>query len=270
MSDIKIYVIYSNQKPALDTNSVLEYLFSPHQNYSELWAQREICNQHGREDEMVGFFHFRRYLDFSYKPIHEPAFNYKYLRPYKFAKWPNCSQYSEKYTHQLEADFDILAPLPEWTGVCVRERYQQYPNHRISDLDEVTRIIKEITPDYFDYVQQYLKGEYEYYGNMYIMRRKLLHDYFDWLFLILRNFDNRVQDQLPRTPGYLAERLFGIWLLKQKSEGKLRIGYLPRIHFYGFDDSTHHFRRDCFISIFLPPATRRRFYVKKMKRFLTG
>lgn len=262
---MKLYVIYSNQKPVVDVDSVVEYLFSPNQNYSELWAQREIWKRGGPEDEMIGFFHFRRYLDFSVEPMRAP----ENIRPYKFLEWPDYSQYSAKRAHELETKFDLLAPLPEWTGVSVRKRYQQYPAHRISDLDEVMRIICDAYPDYIDSAKQYFQGQCEYYGNMYVMRRKLLCRYFEWLFSILEKFDKSVQDQLPRTPGYLAERLFGVWLSKQQSDGKLRLGYLPRVHFYGYDDATHHFKRDRLVSFFLPPGSRRRFYMKKMKRLIS-
>ncbi|KAF5028182.1 hypothetical protein DSECCO2_661760 [anaerobic digester metagenome] len=162
--------------------------------------------------------------------------------------------------------FDIIAPLPEKTGISVLERFGQFPQHRQKDLETMVNLVLEQFPEYKTAVERYLYHDEEYYGNLYIMRRKILDEYFNWLFPLLKRFDDTVTDQLPRTPGYLAERLFGIWFTRQIELQKYRCGWCTRAHFYGYDDATHHFYRNMILNYFLPPGSKRRFFMRKFSK----
>lgn len=263
---MKIYVIYSNGKPNTPSDSVLFSIYSPNQNYSELWAQKEITKGDGNPDEFIGFFHFRRYLK-----LRKPCGTFleaQSMAPYYFRKWPDYKNYQGNHIDQLLGHYDVIAPIPEFTGVSVRKRYGQYACQRSSDLNVIVRILKIKHPEYADVSEEFLDDAWEYYGNIYIMRRWALKEYFAWLIPLLEEFDSTTAQQVPRTLGYLAERLFGIWFKYQQVAGRMRCGWLPRVHFFGYDDKTHHFRRNMIINYALPAGTHRRLLCRNIIRVL--
>lgn len=262
-NEIMLYVVYSLEVPELEEESYLKPIFSPMQNYSELYIQKSFLNEGVEPNCKIGFFHMRRYLDLSQVPCSFEKIS-RSTRPYHFRKYPLCANYSGDVLTKQMLQFDIIAPIPENIGITVRARYGQYSNHRSSDLERVVEILLDMYPEYRRSAEVYLSGSGEYYGNLYIMSGRHFTEYATWLFEILSEFDRQVTDQLPRTPGYLSERLFGIWLTYQIEADQYSIGFLPRVHFYGYDGKTHHFRRDAFVSKILPPGSRKRYWVRKL------
>ena len=114
-------------------------------------------------------------------------------------------------------------------------------------------------------METYLSGTFCYFGNIFIMKKTVFHDYCAWLFSILEEFDRRedldgYSPQERRVDGYLAERLLGAyagWLVGQAS-----ILELPRIHFLPPED----YRRQRLLNAVLPPGSRRRSVVKGLGR----
>ena len=96
------------------------------------------------------------------------------------------------------------------------------------------------------------------------MRRQVFHRYCSWLFPLLGEFDQRantggysIQEQ--RVDGYLAERLFGIYLTFHR--GVLKTLELPRVHFY----SGREYIQRQILNGLLPPGSKRRSLVKAMR-----
>lgn len=67
--------------------------------------------------------------------------------------------------------------------------------------------------DFFEYIMV-CPGVYE--GNMLICRRELLDEYCQFLFPVLREFDNRHKFKIPRIDGYIGEYLLGPWMIYKK------------------------------------------------------
>ena len=58
-----------------------------------------------------------------------------------------------------------------------------------------------------------------YICNMFIAKKELIDEYCEWLFNILSELDNRIDfskrdNYNARTPGFLGERLFNVWIEK--------------------------------------------------------
>lgn len=232
--------------------------------YCELRAQYWVWkNAQLSKDDYVGFFHYRRYLDFSRGracalPLHKRGL------PYRIVKWPSSEQYTEQKIVNCIEGFDVIAPIWEYTGVSVWDRYSQSKQQRNQDLQLIYNILKEKYPHFIHAADTYLSGKGEYYGNMYIMRWPLFQKYCAWIFEILNEFDSQVLSPLPRTNGFLGERLFGIyftWLLEQKN---VLCGELLRLHFWGYDDKRHKFIAKKFVNHLLPPGTLRRAKIAKL------
>ncbi len=207
--------------------------------------------------DYYGFFHYRRYLypDLSAK------------LPYKIEKGLDAGtleRLNYDTVSELIEGHVLIAPIGEDMHLSVRQHYADAPHHRSKDLELVEDIIRRNYPHYVDAMEQYLGGTICYFGNIYIMKHNLFHDYCGWLFGILAEFDQRADltgysQQELRVNGYLAERLFGVYYTQKKAEGVER-AELPRVHFL---DS------DLWLStkiryVLLPPGTKRRAVVKRI------
>lgn len=254
-------MVYTEDKPELSPGCLLTPFKSPIQNYSELWAHKKIWE--GHIADAVGIFHYRRYLDLS-KPVLEFPLSSKRPIPYKIHQKPDINVYSKEKLELLMRNFDVIAPTAEWTGIPVYERFGQYSVHRKEDLKLVCDILLDLYPEFSDAAKQYLSGKIEYYGNLFLMRWKFFDQYCQILFKVLEHFEEQAQEPPPRTPGYLGERIFGIYFTWLQTQPNVHCGEVPRVHFWGYDDATHHFRRNMIINQMLPPGSVRRYWAKRL------
>jgi len=227
--------------------------------FSELQAQYWVW-KNAAPTGYVGFFHYRRYLSLSPGELLLPPIS-KRPRPYQVKPLPDVSEYTPERASLLRG-LDVAAPVWEYTGIPVRERYAGAPFQRREDLTLICQIIGEKYPHYAPAAEEYLSGQGEYYGNIYIMLRTVFEAYCAWLFDILDEFDRRAEDIPPRTEGYLAERLFGVWLTHHKHDPHFRWGELPRVHFSGYDGPRCYIRNQL-TGLLLPPGSKRRAAVRR-------
>lgn len=266
--NIKIYISHHNPINKLDlpfiemisTNVEDSENIANKDKYCELRTQYYIWKKY--IPEYVGFFQFRRYLDISREVCEVNA--KKKLRPYVIRKNPSTKEMSLDRILNLKRKYDVVAPIPEYTGVSVYKRYSLSKGHRKEDLDRVVNILLNKYPHFKDAVEIYLNGSYEYYGNMFFMKKSIFENYCSWLFCILFTFDEQVVDSLPKTNGYLGERLFGIYFTYLKLQDELSLGELPRVHFSCYDDMNHNLRKDKLINFLLPSGSKRKSTLRKV------
>ena len=100
--------------------------------------------------------------------------------------------------------------------------YQYYSeNHYGSDLDICKNIIMEKYPEYIIDYNTVMNGQKYSICNMFIMDKTKMDDYCSWLFDILFECEKRInlsnRDRYQqRVFGFLAERLFNVWLKHNK------------------------------------------------------
>lgn len=97
------------------------------------------------------------------------------------------------------------------------EQYKEAPYLHIEDLNLVMSIVKDMHPEYTQDINDFLNGNKSCFCNMFIMKKKLFHEYCSWLFPILERFMERsdmalYSKEALRTPGHLSERLFNIFV----------------------------------------------------------
>lgn len=231
-----------------------EHISEKNPRYCELtaqyWVWRNCPASH------VGFFHYRRYL--------YPGLRHK--RPYRVEGQPASAGLDKlgfSGLSRLAGDYDLIAPRGEDMRRSVREHYAGAPHHRAADLALIEEIVREREPEYVPAMEEYLTHSVCYFGNIYIMAWPLFDRYCQWLFPILEEFDRRADwtgrsAQELRVDGYLAERLFGVFYTKVKTEG-LETLELPRVDFIP-DRGARCKRR--LLNALLPPGSRRRGWVK--------
>lgn len=233
-----------------------ENISRKNRSYCELtaqyWAWKNI------DTDYYGFFHYRRYL--------YPDVNAK--RPYRIAQAPTLPLL-EKLGYgdfgRVIRQYDLIFPKGENMYVPVREHYAAAPFHHGNDLDMVEKIVQERHPEMAEAMEKYLSGTICYFGNIFIMRRHVFHDYCAWLFSILEEFDRRADlsgysPQEQRVDGYLAERLSGVYLSAKRED--LHMLELPRVHFEPRQIVRH---RAELLSRLLPPGSIQRAAVKRWK-----
>lgn len=234
-----------------------ENISAQNRSYCELTAQYWVWKN--TKADYVGFFHYRRYL--------YPAPDAR--RPYRVERLPE-PQLLERLNWvrlpELVQGYDLVAPMGEDMHVSVWEHYGKAPFHHAKDLALAEAIIREREPEYVDAMEAYLSQSMCYFGNIYIMARPLFDRYCQWLFPILEEFDRRAEltgygPQELRVDGYLAERLFGVFYTKARTEG-IRTLELPRVH---FAESRGQVLKQRLVNALLPPGSVRRAIVKSYK-----
>ncbi|MHC3401823.1 DUF4422 domain-containing protein [Aeromonas veronii] len=189
-----------------------------------------------------GFMHYRRFLDFSennkvtdnVSGIVEDEirddFQYKY-------------GLNSETVNNMMSKYDIILPKPfdvRSVGCkSVRHHYNTAPHHFAKDLMLVQQIIQEKYATYFDAMTEALDGNLLFPTNIFIFNREVFCDYNEWLFGIISEFEVRADFkgyniQESRVIGYLAERLFTIYVLKLLSDIRngvktYKIKYLERV-----------------------------------------
>ena len=228
--------------------------------YCELTAQYWAWKNFSAD--YYGFFHYRRFLypdiyaKRSYRIEGEPT--QKLLNKLKF----------DDFSKLIEG-YDLISPISEDMHISVREHYANAPFHHKKDLDLIEQIIAEKYPKMKNASDTYLSQSKCYFGNIYIMSKPVFFDYCSWLFSILEEFDLRCDisnysAQEKRVDGYLAERLFGIYLTYLKDISDLKITELPRVHFVS--DKSSRIKQRVINSLFPPGSCFR----KKIKKLIKG
>ena len=226
-------------------------------SYCELTAQYWAWKN--CDAEYIGFFHYRRFL--------YPRKNEK--RPYRIEKTPELELLKRlEYEDFSECirEYELIAPIGEDMHVPIREHYANAPYHHKEDMDLVEEIVRKNHPEMAEAMETYLSGTVSYFGNIFIMKQNLFKEYCGWLFPILEEYDRRSDKtgysvQELRVNGYLAERLFGVWMTYIRP--KVRAIELPRVHF--IPDQKERVKKTV-MNLLLPPSSEIRASVKKWMR----
>lgn len=223
---------------------------------AQYWAWKNV------DADYYGFFHYRRYL--------YPKTSAK--RPYRIEKEPTLSLLN-KLGYQdfagLIQQYDLIMPTGENMYLPVREHYAQAPFHHRKDLELMEGIVRQRHPEMEQALECHLSDTICYFGNIFIMKRQVFHDYCAWLFPLLDEFDRRADlsgysPQERRVNGYLAERLAGTYFVARRTE--LRTLELPRVH---FEQNGSRRSKEKLLFAALPAGSRRRAAVKAIRHGMT-
>lgn len=222
-NDISIYVVthkdikFSKRKgykiihvgAAIDDKEILnaindntgENISTKNKNFCELTALYWIW-KNDIDSKIVGITHYRRFF-------------YKNVICYKKDKI-----ISDSRVKKILKRYDMIIPIPIiLNGDTVKEHYNKY--HKIKDLELCKEIISKKFPEYIESFNAIMNKKLLYSCNMLICRKELYNKYMEWLFEILfeieKNIDISQYDEYnKRVYGFLAERLFNVWLEKNK------------------------------------------------------
>lgn len=184
-----------------------ENISAKNPNYCELtalyWAWKNL------EADYIGLCHYRRYF-----VLHTLSARMKEKR-YRILHRQNYEQLLKQY--------DVILPKKQTVSIdgIKMSLYQHYEkSHHIEDLKRAKKILLMRYPEYKETFAQVMSQEYVYFCNMFVMPFQLFREYCSWLFSILfsleKNIDITAYDVYQaRIFGFLAERLFNVWLAQQ-------------------------------------------------------
>ena len=200
---------------------------------AQYWAWKNL------EADYYGFFHYRRYLSFSEQKYREDRWGNVREDTFSDAIKEKCGL-SDKQIEKVVTSYDLIiseeknvASMPG-KATNVYEQYQYGDSLHIEDLDCIVSIVQEKHPEYVQDLKEYLNGKYTCFCNMYIMKKELFHEYMEWLFDILSEFEKRsnLHDysiEGRRTQGHLGERLLTLYYLHLKRTRQIKIKSLQTV-----------------------------------------
>lgn len=165
------------------------------------WAWKNL------EADYIGLVHYRRYFTDEKKiPKEEDK---------KF----DCILTKDQLEVKL-ANADVV--LPQKRKYYIENLYSHYEHTMyVEPLEQTRKIIQEKYPEYLDEFDMLHKRTSAHMFNMLIMKKDILNEYCTWLFDILFELQNRIDESKydsfhARFYGRISELLLDIWINKNQ------------------------------------------------------
>jgi len=171
------------------------------------------------DDKLVGINHYRRY--FAPKQNSVSAYKYTDQNGYIHTKNMLAIAAIDDFQEFKSNNVDMLTVSHTSLGdATVESNYAEC--HNSEDWILLRSIIKEQNPDYLDFFDFFSKQHRMSTLNIFLAKREVLNDYCEWLFNIMLKlvdmpFYNNYDPYQKRVLGFLSERLFNVWMLKNRS-----------------------------------------------------
>lgn len=195
--DYKKLLVGSYNKEKIDDylyDSIGENISEKNKSYCELTGLYWIWKN--SKYKYIGLCHYRR---FFVKYVGKPLSSKNIIRKLK--------------------NKDIILPYKRQLKKTMYEEYAE--EHYSKDLDNCENIIKQEYPEYLDSYKYVMNQKSMYFCNMFIAKKELIDQYCEWLFNILNKLEKITDltdydDYQKRIYGFLAERLFNVWIYYKK------------------------------------------------------
>lgn len=202
--------------PDLQADRNGENISEKNETFCELTALYWLWkNNNLQRTDIIGLVHYRRY--FKGQEI----------------LLKNKRIISQKEILRLLENYDCI--VPKKRNYYIETVYSHYKNaHHIEDLNTTREIIKEKYIDYLDSFDYVMNGRTLYLYNMFIIKKELFDKYCDWLFCVLFELESRIDishydNYQKRVFGFIAERLFNVWIRKNEIKCKeVKVVYLEK------------------------------------------
>ena len=168
----------------------------------EYWAWKND------DSDIIGFCHYRRY----------------------FTKNILLNRISEKDIQKILRDYDIILPQKRYldkTNIEELELGHLELNicQKKEDYVLLRKILAKEFPEYLESFDEVLNEKETYWYNMFICKKEIADDYFNWVFKILKIFKDQTDfsqydEDNARVLGYLSEKLLNVYVKKHNLKVK--------------------------------------------------
>jgi len=171
------------------------------------WAWKNM-----KKVDYIGLCSYRRFFNFKKDPL--SAINIipiNRINEINKIKIPNINNILSKY--------DVIIPKPYSYAYSIKKVCSM--NYRDDDFEILERIIKELSPEYFDAYRSILYSTNKMIGhNMFIMKWDHFNEYCDWVFSILFEVEKNIDPSnysisQVRVFGYMHELLLAVYIEKK-------------------------------------------------------
>lgn len=183
--------------------------------------------------KMVGFFHYRRFLNFGAPVAPNAHWMDRNFHDFSTTSLERFS-WTEAGVEAALSDCDIAVPEaeiaslpPHWQETCTL--YDHYRNaHGPSAINLALQVLREVHPHDVSIAEDVIFGNRGYFCHMYVMRWQLFCEYMSWLFSIFSVMQKRMDLDVPyygidtgnqRVFGFVGERFFNIFVEKARRRG---------------------------------------------------
>ena len=199
----------------------------------QYWAWKNV------QADYYGLCHYRRYLSFAKRDIYAQNQKIGCLDSLSKKNIEFLNLFNEKLMRKEIESCDIitayehhLADDPKYVGQwdSIYDKWVDYGRKYLdkSSIDLMLRIIEEKYPDIYISALEYIKGKNFIGFNCFIMNKKAFFDFCEFEFDILFDIEKKIDctnysSTKNRTPGYLSEWLYSIWIYHQRKLGTYNI-----------------------------------------------
>lgn len=171
------------------------------------------------QEDIVGLAHYRRYFSSSKSPL--------------LVKGKRVA--SPKELSDMLNYADILVAKPRNYYITTIKSHYIHAHHE-SDYTQLRDEIALQHPEYLADFDSVMNGTRISLYNMFVCKKSLIDEYFSWLFPVLFALEQKIDYKnydayQKRVFGFMAERLFNVWLHHQRD--RLKIKYLPVVNIDG-------------------------------------
>ncbi len=215
-------------------------------NYSEFTVQYWAWKN--EKADYYGLCHYRRYLSFNtrkrFRTDDRYTVNYPILSEFSSKKFKlndkkRISNYISNYDIVVNEPSDVrLVDTPDGIKDNVFNHWLAYTTEFIDKeiFLELKQIIKEAEPTYYESAMEYFAQVFHRGFNCYVLRKDLFFEMCRFQFNILDEIEKRydvsaLDEKFQRTPGYVGEILYGIYIYHLQKQNKYRIAELQLVFF---------------------------------------
>ena len=206
--------------------------------YSEISAQYWTWKNYDKIDnpDYIGFMHYRRHFIFNDKKFIPNAIGcveFENLDDNYLEEISMNDKAIEKFVHGNDIIIGTKILLNNIKIICnkknkTREAYKANSHLQAADYDLMLETVIKLFPEYETVINNMPKLEYNYWYNIFIMKKEIFFEYNNFLFTILSELEKKIDmsfycNDAIRTLGYLSERLLTIFVEKKRQENKYKI-----------------------------------------------
>lgn len=185
----------------------------------QYWVWKNLL--HKLKAEYIGFFDYRRFLDFNILNTNKIPFHpinlSDFLEVYK--------NYNEDNIYKCINGYDVVVPDKFVAPSSIKELFLNCTDEK--DIDLLVETIKEVSPEFTDAAETVLSGNELYSHLIYIIKKDLFPEFMQWLFSILEVIEKQIDmakyENMPDNHIIvnMAEVLFNIWLCNKSKNIKI-------------------------------------------------
>ena len=196
-------------------------------------------------EEYIGLCNYRRFLDFA-QTKYDFSEGLEACASSSSALEKIYSKYFLRFIFENYTEKNILSRIKGYDIITTKKWSFRNTNrlefdywHPGSVLDNALDILKRLYPDYEPYAEEFFNDTRGYYCLCFIMKKVLLESFFEWQFKIVEELDKidtsagYTDDHYLRTPAFIMERFYNIWVRYQIDKNKILALELPayKLHF---------------------------------------